>query len=449
LSIAGSGVIVLIATLDATAFLGFLVPGQTFVLMLGGLTSTGILSFTKTVVLVAVGAMLGDVISYTIGRFAPGMFTASDGKKNKYIQTGSEYIQRSLITALIIDRFILPWRPIIPFVAGTMKIARYKVFVPAFTLDIVFAVSFVSAGYLLGRGVSIVAVLSGPMVATGIVAAVVVGVFWYAARHTVEHGKSHAVFARKMYVVLREYVSQLSLTRWFATHFVHTNRFIQARFANTSLMGLPLTVAAFMGILLVVSLSDVAVGVMGDQEVIAQDRALNLFFYTHQVSYLTTIMLIFTTVADKYVITALLLLTLFVLYLKKLRQVMLPVVVVVTGAVLTTYLGKLLVARPRPEWSQITELSFSFPSGHATAAMVLFGLLAFLLVRYAQSWSLKIHVLYGAVFLIGTIGFSRVYLGVHYLSDVLAGYIVGGLWLLLGISFILWTESRQAENTSR
>jgi len=277
LSIAGSGVIVLIATLDATAFLGFLVPGQAFVLMLGGLTSTGILSFTKTIVLVAVGAMLGDVISYTVGRYAPNVFASSEGDKNKFIQKGGEYIQRSLLTALLIDRFILPWRPIIPFVAGTMKIDRYKVFIPAFILDIIFAISFVSAGYLLGKGVSVVAVISGPMVATAIVSAFVIGVFWYAASHTVRYGKAHAVLARKMKNVSKEYLSQTSVAKWFVTHLTRLSYFVQARFATTSLSGLPLTIAIFMGVFLLATLSDVATDVVIDQEVIAQDMALNLF----------------------------------------------------------------------------------------------------------------------------------------------------------------------------
>ena len=123
LSTIGSGLIVIIAILDSTVFLGFLVPGQTFVLMLGGLVTAGVLSFTKTVTLVAIGAMLGDIISYSLGRYTPQLLLSSDGPKNKnqYVTKGAEYIKLSLIFALILDRFILPWRPIIPFVAGTMR----------------------------------------------------------------------------------------------------------------------------------------------------------------------------------------------------------------------------------------------------------------------------------------------------------------------------------------
>lgn len=74
--------------------------------------------------------------------------------------------------------------------------------------------------------------------------------------------------------------------------------------------------------------------------------------------------------------------------------------------------------------------SFSFPSGHATSSMVTFGFLAFLLcVR--QRWRLRIPVLVLASTLIAAIGLSRLYLGMHWLSDVLAGYSLGLAWIVL------------------
>lgn len=74
--------------------------------------------------------------------------------------------------------------------------------------------------------------------------------------------------------------------------------------------------------------------------------------------------------------------------------------------------------------------SFSFPSGHATSSMVTFGFLAFLLcVR--QRWRLRIPVLVLASTLIAAIGVSRLYLGMHWLSDVLAGYALGLAWIVL------------------
>ncbi len=98
------------------------------------------------------------------------------------------------------------------------------------------------------------------------------------------------------------------------------------------------------------------------------------------------------------------------------------------GAVLSTGL-KLLFGKPRPTlWPQIiNETTYSFPSGHALGSMVLYGFSAYLL---AQRFSAQSRLIYGlAVILIGVIGLSRLYLGVHWPTDVLAGYGIGFLWI--------------------
>lgn len=91
---------------------------------------------------------------------------------------------------------------------------------------------------------------------------------------------------------------------------------------------------------------------------------------------------------------------------------------------------KFAFARPRPLlWPRlIEEASYSFPSGHAMGSLVLYGFLAYLLGRrYPCQAGLITRM---AIGLIGAIGLSRLYLGVHYPTDILAGYAVGGLWLM-------------------
>ena len=111
----------------------------------------------------------------------------------------------------------------------------------------------------------------------------------------------------------------------------------------------------------------------------------------------------------------------------------LPTALVVTGAPTTTYMLKLYVARPRPEFGLISEPLYSFPSGHATAAMACFGFMCVLMVRCVhKSWQATALVLATCVVVI-CIGFSRLYLGVHYLSDVLMGFVVGAVWIGIGV----------------
>jgi len=108
-----------------------------------------------------------------------------------------------------------------------------------------------------------------------------------------------------------------------------------------------------------------------------------------------------------------------------------------------TFFAKLFFHRPRPLFAAVAEHSFSFPSGHATTVVVLYGFFLYLFLRRAASRAAKISAIIGTVALIILVDFSRLYLGVHYLSDVLAGNVVGAAGLFLG------TYMMRHLNTSR
>lgn len=97
---------------------------------------------------------------------------------------------------------------------------------------------------------------------------------------------------------------------------------------------------------------------------------------------------------------------------------------------------KAIFQRPRPEAlsPHVPQVSgWAFPSGHAMNSLVLYGMLAYVIVARLHAPARKSAVLIASCFILA-IGFSRVYLGVHYLSDVLAGYAAGMLWLALCVT---------------
>lgn len=109
------------------------------------------------------------------------------------------------------------------------------------------------------------------------------------------------------------------------------------------------------------------------------------------------------------------------------------------GVVLTTVL-KAVFQRARPELfeSGYTASFYSFPSGHATVAVGFYGTLAFLIAYRLGGWK-RWTVAISGIVLILLIGFSRLYLGVHYPTDVLAGYLAAPLWVIsVGILYALW-----------
>lgn len=98
---------------------------------------------------------------------------------------------------------------------------------------------------------------------------------------------------------------------------------------------------------------------------------------------------------------------------------------------------KLVYQRDRPEIfeSLIAEQSFSYPSGHAFAAMLFWGFLGWILLRHAKAPILRILIIAITALIIALVGVSRVYLGVHWPSDVLAGWLLGAWWLLFVLGF--------------
>ena len=101
-------------------------------------------------------------------------------------------------------------------------------------------------------------------------------------------------------------------------------------------------------------------------------------------------------------------------------------------AVALNVLLKQLVQRPRPEgFRLIAETGYSFPSGHSMIAMAFYGLLAWMVWHYERDRLARYLCMIGFGIVVVIVGFSRIYLGVHYFTDVLAGFAVSLAWLCL------------------
>jgi membrane-associated phospholipid phosphatase len=118
-------------------------------------------------------------------------------------------------------------------------------------------------------------------------------------------------------------------------------------------------------------------------------------------------------------------------------------IVAFAGAETLTWTLKAVFQRERPSFDDpiATASSFSFPSGHALVSFAVYGALAYVLVESLRSRRARAACVAGAAVVVTAIGFSRLYLGVHYLSDVLAGYAVALAWLLV-IATVLERQPR-------
>ena len=152
-----------------------------------------------------------------------------------------------------------------------------------------------------------------------------------------------------------------------------------------------------------------------------------------------------THLGDVATLTALAVLVAGALWWRRHRLLAAGWVLAVGGNALLNPALKRIFERVRPEHVHglVTEPGFSFPSGHSSSSMVAYGMLAYLALRLLPR-ALHLPALLLAVALVATVGASRVFLQVHYLSDVLAGFASGGAWLLVAIGSVELVRRRLA-----
>jgi undecaprenyl-diphosphatase len=161
---------------------------------------------------------------------------------------------------------------------------------------------------------------------------------------------------------------------------------------------------------------------------------------------LTAVMLDLTALGDAATLVIVVLLVAgFLVVARKRAMALLLILAAALGTGLVEAL-KALVDRARPEvvphWTSF--MNASFPSGHAANSAIVYLTLAALIARSVRSHALRIYVMTAAMVLTLAIGLSRLYLGVHWPTDVLAGWILGAAWALLCSSLAWWLQARRS-----
>lgn len=166
-----------------------------------------------------------------------------------------------------------------------------------------------------------------------------------------------------------------------------------------------------------------------DNETSFIDNFFVQLFYNLRTQELTDIMKFFSFVGMDIIIILSIIIPLFLFVKKRFRDSILFTTMISLGMVIN-YSLKLLIQRERPiGFALIEEPTFSFPSGHSMNSFIFFVTIAYFVYKYSKNRVLTILVFLTSGMFIFMIGISRVYLGVHYPSDILGGYIAGFLWI--------------------
>ena len=184
-------------------------------------------------------------------------------------------------------------------------------------------------------------------------------------------------------------------------------------------------ISSFLSAILFYKITD---KIIDNETAIIDNFIVNLFVDFRSV-YLTKVMLFFSDVGMDGVIVFSILIPLIFLLKKRYRDASLFSIMIFIGVVIN-YSLKSLIQRERPVgFAMINEPTFSFPSGHSMNSFIFFVTLAYFVFKYSNNKLISLITFVVSGLCIFMVGLSRIYLGVHYPSDILGGYIAGFLWI--------------------
>lgn len=190
---------------------------------------------------------------------------------------------------------------------------------------------------------------------------------------------------------------------------------------------------------------------ISDHKIIRFDRTIIDSVQGMETPFLTSVMKFFTFIGSAPFVIVLSLFLLFFLY-KVLhhRLELILFVAAIAGSAILNGILKNFFQRVRPEFHRLIEIEgYSFPSGHAMNAFTVYGIISFLLWRHITSALGRWTLIFVSMVMILAIGISRIYLGVHYPSDIIGGYFASGFWITTAILFFQYYQEKRYNKRQR
>ncbi|WP_158233779.1 phosphatase PAP2 family protein [Sporosarcina sp. P3] len=183
------------------------------------------------------------------------------------------------------------------------------------------------------------------------------------------------------------------------------------------------------------------------QSISSFDEPIIDFVQSAESPGLTSIMKLFTTIGSTTSVALLALLTLGVLVWKKHRAQAVLFAIALAGTGILNQLLKFIFKRERPDFHRLIDIGgYSFPSGHTMMAFSLYTILAYIVWRNLVNSGSRVAIILLAAMMIVMIAVSRIYLGVHFPSDIVGGVLASSVWLFASIAFYQRFQRQKSGN---
>ena len=421
-------VIALLAFGEAAVFVGLVLPGETALLLGGVLAATGHISLPVLLAVAAVAAVLGDSVGYEVGRHSGEPLRRSRlGRRigEERWSRAEQFVLRRGGPAVFLGRWVGVLRALVPALAGMTRMPYRRFLAWNLAGGITWATTVVLAGYATGAAWRTAAHYFGRVSLVLVVVAGLAALGWCLVRRRRRSAGSVHVSRSAGSVHVSRSAGSVHVSRSAGSAHVRSRLAAVARRAD----GLTVTVAVLVAGAATFVFAALAEGVMEGGELTSADRPVLDWLIAHRSGGLTAALRIVTDLGSTGVLSVMGLLVAGTVARR--TRSWRPVVFLATiavGSSLLTVATKTLIGRGRPPAATalVGANGFAFPSGHALNTAAVVGACAVVLWTYRRTrvWSTA-----AAVVLILLVGFSRLYLGVHWLTDVLAGVALGIGWL--------------------
>ncbi|GAB4357805.1 MAG: bifunctional DedA family/phosphatase PAP2 family protein [Gammaproteobacteria bacterium] len=416
--------VALIAFAESLLLVGLVMPGAALLFGVGLLIASGALPLWPTLLWAAAGAMAGDWLSFFIGRYFERPLRRLWPLRNhpELIERGLRFIDRHGGKSLFIGRFVGPVRPVIPAVAGMLRMRTGRFLAISTVASLLWSPAYLLPGALFGASLGLASEVGGDL---ALLLLLLAALIWF----------SFAV-VRRIYHRLQpratEYLNRAAL--WGLRH-PQLGRFTRGLIDPDRPDAGTLAAWAFVLLLAVWGFSSVLGSLFEGPLPTPFDRSVYDNLQGLRTPWMDHLMIRLTHLGDITIVGVLALLVTFWLGMRQRWVACAHWLGVVAFALAVPWLLKAALEIPRPEAIAGHFRDAAFPSGHATRAIVLFGFLA---VLTARDFHLRWRWLPYTVALLLSLGVaaSRLYLGAHWLTDVLGGLTLGLIWVtVLGIGF--------------